>query len=526
MSIAAASTTPARIALKKQPARLSDGPILAVYLLVCLSFAGVWLAWQTQPDNPRDARDLATPLWTMAVGIATNASCAILGCYLVLRRMSLLGDAISHAVLPGIVLGYYYSTSVAGWPIFLGAVAAGMLTAALTQGIASLGRVSEDTSMGVVFSSLFAIGVVLINTLDMSNAHIDADCVLYGDYDLVSTDLVDVLGWPVPRTLLVLLPALAATLLFVAVLWKELKIVAFDPALAAAMGFRVAIVHYLLMGMVAAVSVASFEAVGSILVVAMLIVPAAAAAQMTDRLRWMLAWAVAIGATSAIFGYLASMVTNGNAAGMMAVVAGLQFGLAVLLSPKQGLVTRWLRNLSLAVRIAAEDVIGQLYRAEEGRGGAQRTGDRGQGTRGQGTGQASGGRSESPLSLRGRGAGGEGAEPSVRRQPPQAIQTALVRWLARLRLYRAGWIERDRNANLQLTAAGRSAARNLVRAHRLWETYLDTHFDLPRDHLHDAAERMEHFLDPELQEELAAEFAGRALDPQGKEIPPADAASR
>jgi len=92
-------------------------------------------------------------------------------------------------------------------------------------------------------------------------------------------------------------------------------------------------------------------------------------------------------------------------------------------------------------------------------------------------------------------------------------------WLARWRLFRRDWVTRDRAGELRLTAAGRDAARRLVRAHRLWESYLDTHFDLPRDHLHEAAERMEHFLDPQLQEELAAELAGRAVDPHGKAIP-------
>jgi ABC-type Mn2+/Zn2+ transport system permease subunit len=458
---------------------------LGGYLAVALAAGAIWLEYLTRGDS-QFGRDLATPLWTIAVGIATNASCAILGCYLVLRRMSLLGDAISHAVLPGIVLGYFYSHSIVGWPIFLGAVAVGMLTAAITQGISSLGRVSEDASMGVVFTSLFALGVVLINALDMKNAHIDADCLLYGDIDFVSTDVTTIAGWSVPRTMLTLGPTLLVVVLFVTLLWKELKIVAFDPALAAAMGFRVAIVHYLLMGMVAGVSVASFKAVGSILVVAMLIVPAAAAAQMTDRLKWMIAWAVAIGAVSAIFGYLTALATDTNVAGMMAAAAGVQFVLAVFVSPKQGLVTRWLRNLSLAVRIAGEDVLARLYRQEEAGGRRQGTGDRGQKT-------------------------------GDRRQEPGG----LVRWLASLRLTRRDWVRRDRAGGLQLTDAGRAAAGNLVRAHRLWESYLDTHFDLPRDHLHDAAERMEHFLDPQLQEELAAELADRAVDPHGKTIPPA-----
>jgi ABC-type Mn2+/Zn2+ transport system permease subunit len=481
MSTAAAKVRAApATAVRWSPDVRELGVLVGYFAVACLAGA-VWLEFITRPDSPF-SRDLATPLWTIAVGIATNASCAILGCYLVLRRMSLLGDAVSHAVLPGIVLGFYYSQSTVGWPIFLGAIAVGVLTAVFTQGISSLGRVSEDASMGVVFTSLFALGVVLINSLNMRQAHIDADCLLYGTIDLVSTDRTILLGWEVPRTLRTLVPMLALVLIFVTLLWKELKIVAFDPALAAAMGFRVALVHYLLMGMVAGVSVASFEAVGSILVVAMLIVPAAAAALMTDRLKWMLAWAVTIGAVSAIFGYLAAAATGTSVAGMMAAAAGIQFALAVFLSPKQGLITRWLRNLSLAVRIAAEDVIARLYRGEE--------------------------RGQSGVGSRESGVGDQGPR-------------GLVKWLARLRLARRNWVNRNSAGELQLTETGRAAARNLVRAHRLWETYLDTHFDLPRDHLHDAAERMEHFLDPQLQEELATELADRAVDPHGKSIPPA-----
>jgi ABC-type Mn2+/Zn2+ transport system permease subunit len=415
-----------------------------------------------------------------------SASCAILGCYLVLRRMSLLGDAISHAVLPGIAVAYVLTGSVSGWPIFIGALVLGLLTSVLTQGISSLGRVSEDTSLGVVFTSLFALGVIMIQAW-ARGADLDADCVLYGQIDFAGAYTTTLLGWPITPSLLTFVPTLLATIVFVVVLWKELKIVAFDPALAAAMGFRVAIVHYLLMAMVAGVTVASFESVGSILVVAMLIVPAAAAALLSDRLAWMIAWAVAIGATSAMFGYVAAYAAGTSVAGMMAVAAGVQFAAAVFLSPRHGLISRWLRNLGLAVRIAGEDVLAALYRAEERGARVQDSGVRIQGS---------------------------GVEQSAR-------GGGLVEWLARFKLRRRGKID-SHEGRLRLTDAGRHAARSLVRAHRLWETYLDTHFDLPRDHLHDAAERMEHFLDPRLQEELATELANRAVDPHGKAIPPAD----
>jgi manganese/zinc/iron transport system permease protein len=409
--------------------------------------------------------DLAIPLWTIAIGILCSVSCALVGCYLVLRRMSLLGDAISHSVLPGLAIAFFLTGRLTGWPMFLGAMVLGILTSVLTQALARIGKVSEDTSMGVVFTSLFALGVVLIMSL-ARRAHIDAECILYGQIETAAVDLPPP-GWPpVPRSIWMLSGTLLVTALFVAALWKELKIVAFDPALAAAMGFSVPFIHYSLVAMV-----------GSILVVAMLIVPAATAALVTDRLSSMMAWAAVFAIVSAIFGYILGAGLATSVAGMMAVVAGVQLAGAVLIGPHYGLVARWLRNLSLSVRIASEDVIARLYRAEE---------------RGQG--------------------------PGVRSQ--ESANSPLVQWLADWRISRANWVQSDSLGNPRLTDAGRSAARNLVRAHRLWETYLDTHFDLPRDHLHDAAERMEHFLDPGLQAELDAELAGVSTDPHGKAIPP------
>jgi ABC-type Mn2+/Zn2+ transport system permease subunit len=458
--------------------------LLTAYVLISALTAGLWLIRLAGYASS----DLAAPLWTMLVGGICNASCAILGCYLVLRRMSLLGDAITHSVLPGIALAYYFSGSVSGWPVFVGALVLGIVTSALTHAVSSLGRVSQDASLGIVFTSLFALGVILINS--WAGVDLDPGCVLYGMIETVAVDMTTVLGFEFSRPLMVLFPTLLLTLAFVAVFWKELKIVAFDPALAAAMGIRVTFLNYAFLTMVAVVAVASFESVGSVLVVAMLIVPPATAALMTDRLVWMLAWSVAIGATSAVFGYLMAAALNTNVAGAMAVAAGLQFAAAVFFAPRSGLVSRWLRNQSLAVRIAAEDILATLYRAEEKGAGSQ--------VLAIGSPQASG-----------------------NRQHPDSARSGLVLRLARRRLRRAGWVRGTSPAALALTDSGRAAARSLVRAHRLWESYLDAHFDLPRDHLHDAAERMEHYLGAELQAELAAELSDRAVDPHGKAIPDA-----
>ena len=482
---------------------------LLAYLAVGLGLGLIALRWQVagslRPGQSLHWADFATPLWTIAIGILTNVSCALLGSYLVLRRMSLLGDAISHAVLPGLAVAFLLTGQLTGWPMFLGAMVIGVLTSVLTQAISSLGKVSEDASMGVVFTSLFALGVVLIMGF-ARRAHIDAECILFGQIDYAGTDFPPPEYWQVPRSVWPLGASLLITLAYVFVFWKELKIVSFDPALAAAMGLWVPVVHYSLMAMVAGVSVTSFEPVGSIIVVAMLVVPGATAALVTDRLSWMLAWAATFGVVAAVFGYVLAAALGTSVAGMMAVVAGVQLTGAVILGPQYGLASRWLRNLSLAVRIASEDVIARLYREEERR-------VQGSGFRVQATELASGGRGTDGAAV------GPPEVSGVRNRESGASR--LVRWLADWRLAHRNWVTADRVGSPHLTDAGRSAARNLVRAHRLWETYLDTHFDLPRDHLHEAAERMEHFLDPELQAELDAELAGVATDPHGKAIPPA-----
>ena len=440
------------------------------YFLVLLLIAGIWFRYQIGP------REMPKTLGIIGIGILCSGCCSLLGCYLVLRRMSLIGDAISHAVLPGIAIAFFFTGQPYGIGIMLGAMALGMLTSFLTQSLHSLGKVSEDASMGVVFTSLFALGVILIQ-LWGRNADLDADCVLYGDILFTWDRKVLFFGNYVPRALLSLIPAAILTVGFIALLWKELKIVSFDPALAAAMGIKVWLIHYLLMGMVAGVTVASFESVGSILVVAMLIVPAASAALLTDRLRTMLLWSFIIAAHSAIFGYLAATALNTSVAGMMAVAAGIQFGAAVLLAPRHGLLSRWLRNLALSIRIASEDILGQLYREEE----AAKT-----------------------------------AVAPHRGTPP----AGLIGLLSRFSLTRQGFIFVDRRTSeLALTTQGRTAARNIVRAHRLWESFLEANFDLPVDHLHEPAERMEHFVSPELQEQLDQQLAGRQLDPQGRAIP-------
>lgn len=423
-------------------------------------------------------------LWTIAVGILCNMSCATLGCYLVLRRMSLLGDAISHSVLPGLALAFILTGSISGWWMAVGAAALGVLTAFLTQAISHLTNVPEDSSMGVVFTSLFAIGVILITRV-ASQADLDPGCVLYGLIEFTPLDTIPLLGVEVPRAFQTLGPALVITLGFVGLFWKELKIVSFDPALAQAMGFRVGMIHYVLMAMVAGVTVASFEAVGSILVIAMLIVPAATAHLLTDRLVGVMFWSNAVAILSAVLGYWLAARWNTSVAGMMAVVAGALFTLAVFAAPKHGIVSQFVSRLRVTLRIAREDILAQLFRAEEASAAVLN-------------------RAKGVLTM------AKGVLPRAKGVLPR---------LAEFQLYSFGQIKRDRTVWC-LTPEGRSAAAELVRGHRLWEAFLSARLDLPADHVHPAAERMEHYLDSTLREQIAADLADPRHDPHGRLIPP------
>jgi ABC-type Mn2+/Zn2+ transport system permease subunit/Mn-dependent DtxR family transcriptional regulator len=414
--------------------------------------------------------------WTVLVAAVSSCSCGLLGCFLVLRRMSLLGDAISHAVLPGIVLAFLVSGKITGLPIVLGAMVLGVLTSFLTQTLHDQANVPEDSGMGVVFTSLFALGVLLI-TRYAAQVDLDPGCVLYGLLEFVTLEKAHLFGVAMPRVLLTLGPALVLTIAFIVAFWKELKLTSFDAALATAMGFRAAWVHYLLMAMVAAVTVASFEAVGSILVVAMIIVPAATAHLLTDRLSAMLGWSVVVSLISSLYGYAFAERYNTSVAGTMAVVAGVQFAAAVFFAPRHGAVAKWFGNVRLALRIAGEDLLATLFRSEEAQ----------------------------PLA----------AASTVASRASRTIAQRLSHWW----LARRGLVRRAADGSLALTPRGRDAGRSLVRAHRLWESYLDQNFGIPLDHVHAPAERMEHFIGPALETDLVEELQQPQHDPHGREIP-------
>ena len=427
--------------------------------------------------NPLTAEQLPTLLQMILLSSLVNVACALVGCYLLLRKMSMMGDALSHAVLPGLVLAFLFSESLSIVPLFLGAVVAGLLTTWLTQTLHQIGGLATDASMGVVFTTLFAIGVILIKVY-ASDVHFDVACVYEGSLLEMTVMTIDVAGLAIPREVNVISPILLLNLGLILLLWKELKLSTFDAGLATSMGFSATFLHYLLMTLVALTAVASFRIVGSILVVAMLIIPAATAQLLVKRLASLLVLACLLGIAVAAIGAVLSVGLDVSPTGMMAVVAGGMYAMAVFFSPTSGVVANLRFQFQTAQRILREDLLAMLYRVDELQ-------------------------PESPLTphdaLAAIGGGWR-----ARRALRGLVQQQLVNWQA---------------TALTLTDQGKQQASQLVRTHRLWETSLVEELGLAIDHVHEPAHRIEHFIDESIREQLEEQLPQTSEDPHGREIP-------
>ncbi|MDB5510672.1 MAG: hypothetical protein JWR08_155 [Enterovirga sp.] len=287
----------------------------------------------------------------LLIGALAAISCALLGNFLVLRRQSLIGDAVSHVALPGIVAAFLVTGAVAAWPMMIGAALAAVVAVLLIEAIRILGRVEPGAAMGVVFTSMFAAGVVLLEQSGSRNVHLDVEHALYGNLEsliwlageswgaLLDPAALADLPPQLPR--LAVVTALVAG--FVLVLWKELVVSTFDPAFARSVGIRADLVGFGLIAMVAVVAVAAFDAVGSIIVIAMFVCPAASARLMTDRIGLQIAWSLAFAVASAILGYVLAgygpiwlgAQDSVSAAGTIATVSGLILAAACLAGPRR-----------------------------------------------------------------------------------------------------------------------------------------------------------------------------------------------
>ncbi|RAK16593.1 manganese/zinc/iron transport system permease protein [Anoxybacillus vitaminiphilus] len=284
--------------------------------------------------------------WILLTGSLVGISCGIVGCFLILRKMAMLADAISHTVLLGIVGAYLISNSLEGVYMLIGAAVVGILTAFFVQLLHSIG-VQSDAAIGVVFTSLFAVGVILLSLFG-GKVHLDVEHALMGEITFIPWDILEINGINLgPKAVWMLGTVLILNLIIILLFYKEIKISSFDPDMAVALGIPVLFIHYLLMGMLSLTTVASFDSVGAILVVAMLIVPGATAYLLTDKLSVMLMLSALVGVLSAIAGYFIAMIFNVSISGSMAVAAGVIFAITFVLSPTHGLLSRWLARKRL-----------------------------------------------------------------------------------------------------------------------------------------------------------------------------------
>ncbi|ASM73683.1 MULTISPECIES: metal ABC transporter permease [Roseobacteraceae] len=285
----------------------------------------------------------------MLIGICVAIACALPGNFLLLRRQALIGDAISHVVLPGIVVAFLLTGLVASVPMLLGAAGAALVAVAAIEAIRRLGKIEPGAAMGVVFTTMFAGGVLLLEMSDTSSVHLDVEHALYGN--LESLIWLDATGWSslwdpealahLPVELPRMATALVAVVLFIAVFWRPLKISTFDEGFARTMGLRTGPLGLALVVVAAIAAVAAFDAVGSIIVIAMFICPPAAARLMTNRLETQIAWSVLFATLAAVIGYVLAgygplwlgAQDSVSAAGMIATVSGVLVAGVALMGP-------------------------------------------------------------------------------------------------------------------------------------------------------------------------------------------------
>ena len=399
----------------------------------------------------------------------------MLGSFALLRRQSLLGDALAHAALPGVCLGYLLTGSKTPLPLFLGALAAGLLGAFLIVAVVRWSRIKEDSAIGIILSVFFGAGIVLLTYIQKlpDGNQSGLDKYLFGQAaTLVEEDLkvMAILGGIV----------VVALLLF----YKEFKLLSFDRAFGASLGLPMRGLEFLLTLLLVIVVVVGLQTVGVVLIVAALITPAAAARQWTDRLGAMILLAAGIGAAAGVAGSLASaMVPRLPTGPVIVVVSSGVLIVSLLFAPQRGLLWALLRERQVAGRIRRENLLKDLWLLGERQGDWREL-------------------LSWPLLM---GVRGQTARELARSARP---------------LEKAGLVEQHSGDALRLTPAGQREAENVVRKHRLWEVYLTRRLELASDHVHRDAEAMEHALSDDAMLRLDEMLGHPTLDPHGRPIPP------
>lgn len=285
-------------------------------------------------------------LWMVLICFFVALPCSQLGSFLVLRRMSLVGDAISHSVLPGIVIAFLYTGDLSSPWLLFGAAVAGLLVTVLIEQIHQRTRIKQDSAIGIAFTSLFALGIVLMGVYTR-DVHLDPDCVLEGNISfIVMEETRQVFGYEVPKPLFTMGGVAISTVLIIMLFYRVLMLSSFDAGLAASYGYLPNVVHYCMMALLSVVVVSAFQAVGAILVIALLILPGATAFLCTHRLKTMLVLAGLHALLSSLGGLYLSVWLNGKISAAVVVAGTILFVLAWLFGPADGVVIKALQRRS------------------------------------------------------------------------------------------------------------------------------------------------------------------------------------
>jgi len=283
--------------------------------------------------------------WLILMAFLVALPCSQMGSFLILRRMALTGDAISHSVFPGVVIAFYFTGDLASPWLIVGAGLAGLASTVFIELIHKWTRVKQDAATGISFTALFALGVVLMEMSLGKNVDLDLECVLHGRLGLLlEDDTIPLLGQLVPQPVIIMAGVALVTQVLLWVFYRVMMLSSFDSDLAASYGYRPAVIHYCMMFAVSFIVVAAFQAVGAILVIALLILPGAAAYLCTHRLKVMLALAAVHCLLSAIGGLYIHVWFNTNMAASVVVSGGVLLVLAWLLGPVDGIIWKWLKE--------------------------------------------------------------------------------------------------------------------------------------------------------------------------------------
>ncbi|HSK40585.1 MAG TPA: metal ABC transporter permease [Arenibaculum sp.] len=309
------------------------------------------------------------PLMIMATGALVGTAATLVGVFLVLRRNSMLSDAISHSIVFGIVVVWLLTHQQSGPVQILGAALAGVLTVFLTELLVNTRKVKDDAAIGLVFPVLFSVGVLLLN-LHARDVHIDTHTVLLGEIGFIWLNTLTIAGHEVPRALVWMSLVTFVNGAFVFLFFKELKLATFDPALARALGFAPTALFYALLMLTSTTAVAAFDSVGAVLFIAFVIVPPSTAYLLTDRLPRMIAIGILTSVASSVLGYHLAVLLDVSIGGMMAVMTGVFLAAAFLFGPRYGLLAQSWMHLNQRYVNESRALVVHLYNDEAAAGGS------------------------------------------------------------------------------------------------------------------------------------------------------------